>query len=103
MLVEMPDIIGWTQNNASKKLDESGINYSMQIIENDGQYAENCVVNCDVSKGTKFDACLLYTSQSIQPLISDSVPPLAVHHHYSLFFVFATPPKGCLLYTSRCV
>ena len=56
MLVEMPDIIGWTQNNASKKLDESGINYSMQIIENDGQYAENCVVKCDVSTGTKFDA-----------------------------------------------
>lgn len=56
MLVEMPDIIGWTQNNASKKLDESGINYSMQIIENDGQYAENGVVKCDVSKGTKFDA-----------------------------------------------
>lgn len=56
MLVEMPDIIGWTQNNASKKLDESGINYSMQIIENDGQYAENCVVKCDVSKGIKFDA-----------------------------------------------
>lgn len=56
MLVEMPDIIGWTQNNASKKLDESGINYSMQIIENDGQYAENCVVKCDVDKGAKFDA-----------------------------------------------
>lgn len=56
MLVEMPDIVGWTQNNASKKLDESGINYSMQIIENDGRYAENCVVKCDVSKGTKFDA-----------------------------------------------
>ena len=56
MLVEMPDIIGWTQNNASKKLDESGINYSMQIIENDGQYAENRVVKCDVSKGTRFDA-----------------------------------------------
>ena len=56
MLVEMPDIIGWTQNNASKKLDESGINYSMQIIENDGQNAENCVVKCDVSKGTTVDA-----------------------------------------------
>ena len=56
MLVEMPDIIGWTQNNVSKKLDESGINYSMQIIENDGQYAENCVVKCDMGKGTKFDA-----------------------------------------------
>lgn len=56
MLVEMPDIIGWTQNNASKKLDESGINYSMQIIESDGQYAENCVVKCDMGKGTKFDA-----------------------------------------------
>ena len=56
MLVEMPDISGWTQNNASKKLDESGINYSMQIIENDGQYAENCVVKCDMGKGTKFDA-----------------------------------------------
>ena len=56
MLVEMPDIIGWTQNNASKKLDESGIHYSMQIIENDGQYAENCVVKCDVAKGKKIDA-----------------------------------------------
>ena len=39
----------------AKSVDESGINYSMQIIENDGQYAENCVVKCDVSKGTKFD------------------------------------------------
>ena len=55
-LVEMPDIIGFTQSNASKQLDERGIQYKMQIIENDGTMAEGCVAKTDVLSGTKFDA-----------------------------------------------
>lgn len=55
-LVEMPDIIGFTQANAIKQLDEQGIQYKMQIIENDGTMAEGCVAKTDVLAGTKFDA-----------------------------------------------
>ena len=55
-LVEMPDIIGFTQSNASKQLDERGIQYKMQIIDNDGTMAEGCVAKTDVLAGTKFDA-----------------------------------------------
>ena len=55
-LVEMPDIIGFTQANAIKQLDERGIQYKMQIIENDGTMAEGCVAKTDVLAGTKFDA-----------------------------------------------
>lgn len=55
-LVEMPDIIGFTQSNASKQLDERGIQYKMQIVENDGTMAEGCVAKTDVLAGTKFDA-----------------------------------------------
>lgn len=55
-LVEMPDIIGFTQSNASKQLDERGIQYKMQIVENDGTMAEGCVAKTDVLPGTKFDA-----------------------------------------------
>ena len=52
----MPDIIGFTQANAIKQLDERGIQYKMQIIENDGTMAEGCVAKTDVLAGTKFDA-----------------------------------------------
>lgn len=55
-LVEMPDIIGFTQSNASKQLDERGIQYKMQIVENDGTMAEGCVAKTGVLAGTKFDA-----------------------------------------------
>ena len=55
-LVEMPDIIGFTQSNASKQLDERGIQYKMQIVENDGTMAEGCVAKTDVLAGTRFDA-----------------------------------------------
>ena len=54
-LVEMPNIIGFTQENASKQLDQRGIRYSMLIMENDGQYAAGCVAKCDVSAGTRIN------------------------------------------------
>ena len=55
-LVEMPDILGFTQANAIKQLDERGIQYRMQVVENDGTFAEGCVAKTDVVAGTKFDA-----------------------------------------------
>ena len=55
-LVEMHNIIGFTQANASKQLDERDIQYRMQIIENDGTMAEGCVAKTDVLAGTRFDA-----------------------------------------------
>lgn len=55
-LVEMPDILGFTEANAKKQLDERGIRYDILEIENDGTMAEGCVAKTDVLAGTKFDA-----------------------------------------------
>ena len=55
-LVEMPDIIGYTQANASKKLDAMDIQYKMTIVENDGTMAAGCVADTDIKAGTKFNA-----------------------------------------------
>lgn len=54
-LVEMPNVIGFTQENASKLLDSYGIQYRMEMLENNGQYAANCVAKCDVAAGAKID------------------------------------------------
>lgn len=72
-LVEMPNIIGYTQDNASKLLDEKGIEYRMQIIENDGQYASNCVAKTDVTAGTKFDTEKIIVSVFIAGERDDSL------------------------------
>ena len=55
-LVEMPDIIGYTQANASKKLDALGIQYKMVMVDNDGTMAAGCVADTDYTAGTKFNA-----------------------------------------------
>ena len=55
-LVEMPNIIGYTQSNASRLLDEKDIEYRMTIVDNDGSNAAGCVAKTDVTAGTKFDA-----------------------------------------------
>ena len=61
LLVDMPDIIGFTQDNASKLLDAEGIQYRMEIMENDGSYAAGCVAYCELNgeplaAGTQLDA-----------------------------------------------
>ena len=55
-LVEMPDIIGFTQANASKKLDALGIQYKMVMVDNDGTMAAGCVADTDYKAGTKINA-----------------------------------------------
>jgi beta-lactam-binding protein with PASTA domain len=52
-LVEMPDIIGFTQANASKKLDALGI--KMVMVDNDGTMAAGCVASTDYKAGTKIN------------------------------------------------
>lgn len=47
-LVEMPNIVGFTQDNAIKLLDAKGIQYRMEIMVNDGQYAAGCVAKCEL-------------------------------------------------------
>lgn len=59
-LVEMPNIVGFTQDNAIKLLDAKGIQYRMEIMVNDGQYAAGCVAKCelegqDLESGRKLD------------------------------------------------
>ena len=54
-LVEMPDIIGFTQANASKKLDALGIQYKMVMVDNDGTMAAGCVAKTDYTAGTKIN------------------------------------------------
>ena len=61
MLVKMPDIIGFTQDNASRLLDAEGIQYRMMPMENDGSYATGCVAYCELDgktlkKGEELDA-----------------------------------------------
>ena len=61
MLVKMPDIIGFTQDNASRLLDAEGIQYRMMPLENDGSYAAGCVAYCELDgktlkKGEELDA-----------------------------------------------
>ena len=54
-LVAMPDIIGFTQANASKKLDALGIQYKMVMVDNDGTMAAGCVASTDYKAGTKIN------------------------------------------------
>ena len=54
-LVAMPDIIGFTQANASKKLDALGIQNKMVMVENDGTMAAGCVAKTDYTAGTKIN------------------------------------------------
>ena len=51
----MPDIIGFTQANASKKLDALGIQYKMVMVDNDGTMAAGCVASTDYKAGTKIN------------------------------------------------
>ncbi|MFR8970178.1 MAG: hypothetical protein ACLVHY_05620 [Gemmiger sp.] len=89
MLVEMPDIIGWTQNNASKLDDPASV--SMQIIgmastqrlrckcdEQAPFDADGAVVTVHIA-GARNDAFALVSSPtpSEQPNWADSTNPAA--------------------------
>lgn len=53
--VEMPNIIGFTRESAEKELAANNIKASFFMIENNGDYASDCVVSTDVEAGTFID------------------------------------------------
>ena len=55
-LVEMPNVVDQSMNDAGRMLEEQGIQYKMQVVENDGTMAEGYVVRTDVVAGTRFDS-----------------------------------------------
>ena len=54
-LMEMPNIIGFTRENAEQELNSRGIRFSLLMLANNGEYAANCVVKTDIQPGEKLD------------------------------------------------
>ncbi len=54
-MVEMPDIYGWPKIDAEKELQAHNIRASFYMVENNGDYASNCVVSTSVEKGELID------------------------------------------------
>ena len=50
-MVEMPDVIGFTQEGAVGELEARGLMPSCFMVVNDGSYAAGCVVSCSVEAG----------------------------------------------------
>lgn len=61
LMVEMPDIVGWSRQDATRLLDAESIQYRIEEVANDGSFSENCVLYCTLDgeklkSGTQFDA-----------------------------------------------
>ena len=54
-LVQMPDVIGFTQEGAVSELESRGLTPSCFMVVNDGSYAAGCVVSCSVDAGTSVE------------------------------------------------
>lgn len=50
-MVEMPDVIGFTQEGAVGELEARGLMPSCFMVVNDGSYAAGCVVSCSAEAG----------------------------------------------------
>jgi serine/threonine-protein kinase len=60
-LVEMPSIIGFTQESAIKELQNRGLIPSCFMVVNDGSYASGCVVQCSAEAGTQLEVGTIIT------------------------------------------
>ena len=54
--VEMPNVIGFTQEGAVKELESRGLVPSCFMVVNDGSYASGCVVSCSAEAGSSVEA-----------------------------------------------
>ena len=77
----MPNIIGFTKENASAELNSAGIRFSMVTLPNDGQYVSDCVVKASVQPGEEFDVSTqiitvyIASDRAIQPPEPAPEPP----------------------------
>jgi serine/threonine-protein kinase len=60
-LVEMPSIIGFTQEGAIKELESRSLVPSCFMVVNDGSYASGCVVRCSTDAGTQLEVGSIVT------------------------------------------
>lgn len=70
-LVEMPYILGFTQENAVAELNSRGISFSLLTLTNDGSYVSGCVADVDVLAGTEIDVGKVI----VNVYIADERPP----------------------------
>lgn len=61
-LVPMPNIIGFTRENAEAELNDLGIRFSLLMLPNGGEYASNCVVRTDIPAGDMIDTAVVTVS-----------------------------------------
>ena len=54
-MIEMPNVIGFTQEGAVKELESRGLVPSCFMVVNDGSYASGCVVSCSAEAGTSVE------------------------------------------------
>ena len=54
-LAQMPNIDGFTREAAEQELMAKNIKASFLMMENNGDYASNCVINTSVAAGTMID------------------------------------------------
>lgn len=78
-LVEMPDIIGMSQESAQQVLDSLHIQATFPLIPNNGEYASGCVAYTDVEEGTIIDVGKVKVVVSIAedrdiPLVPEPTP-----------------------------
>ena len=55
-MVEMPNIIGFTQDGAIQELESRGLKPSCFMVVNDGSLVAGCVVSCSADAGEKVEA-----------------------------------------------
>ena len=75
-MVEMPNIIGFTQDDAVKKLEARGLVASCFMVVNDGSYASGCVVRTSEETGTRVDVGTVITVYiAADPSVQITVTP----------------------------
>ena len=75
-LVEMPDIIGFTQDGAVKELEARGLVASCFMVVNDGSYASGCVVRTSEEPGTRVEVGTVITVYiAADPSVQITVTP----------------------------
>ena len=75
-MAEMPNIIGFTQDSAVKKLEARGLVASCFMVVNDGSYASGCVVRTSEEPGTKVEVGTVITVYiAADPSVQITVTP----------------------------
>ena len=75
-MVEIPNIIGFTQDSAVKELEARGLVASCFMVVNDGSYASGCVVRTSEEPGTKVEVGTVITVYiAADPSVQITVTP----------------------------